>query len=507
MENSKNAGIKKFIVFAASVLFLFGLAFMFPYTGDDWAWGSSIGLERLAVWFKDYNGRYLGNLLVILLTRSNILKAAVMSTVIFSTAFLIYRTVEKKNFSVYMLALICFFAVPRYVFRQAVVWTSGFTNYVVPTLLVILYVFIIRGIFDGKPEFAKGTFIATFLIGVCAALFIENITIYQIIMDILLIIGALIGYRKSFAPVISHFIGSVVGCVIMFSNGAYRNIAASTDQYRTMETTSSGMIGRIKENLYTVISKELALNNVVLNILIALVCIAVVIGFIQKNKKASPVKKAFVWLNLFIAVSYAAYSVACALYQGWNFALNYTKYFNSIFVILFGISLFMLSILCVDRVAVKIRLCFYLVSIAVLTAPLFVVTPIGSRCFYCSYMFFAFFLCEAFNYIMDGKKISVVAVSGVFAVICISFALYYVSVFGYIYKSDVERNAYVAQQLSDGKTVVEVPELPYRGYLWNSTPDPSTVWAERYKKFHGIDTDTEFRIIGFTEWRTSVKSK
>ena len=211
MENTKNAGIKKFIIFAASVLFLFGLAFMFPYTGDDWAWGSSIGLERLAVWFKDYNGRYLGNLLVILLTRSNILKAAVMSAVIFLTAFLIYRTVEKKNFSVYMLALICFFAVPRYVFRQAVVWTSGFTNYVVPTLLVILYVFIIRGIFDGKPEFAKGTFIATFFIGVCAALFIENITIYQIIMDILLIIGALIGYRKSFAPVISHFLGSVVG--------------------------------------------------------------------------------------------------------------------------------------------------------------------------------------------------------------------------------------------------------------------------------------------------------
>lgn len=37
---------------------LCALCFLYPYTGDDWAWGSSIGIERLNTWFDNYSGRY-----------------------------------------------------------------------------------------------------------------------------------------------------------------------------------------------------------------------------------------------------------------------------------------------------------------------------------------------------------------------------------------------------------------------------------------------------------------
>ena len=40
------------------------LCYLFPYTGDDWAWGSKIGIDRLNNWFENYNGRYVGNLIV-----------------------------------------------------------------------------------------------------------------------------------------------------------------------------------------------------------------------------------------------------------------------------------------------------------------------------------------------------------------------------------------------------------------------------------------------------------
>ena len=49
---------------------LCALCFLYPYTGDDWAWGSSIGIERLNTWFDNYSGRYFGNLIVLALTRS-----------------------------------------------------------------------------------------------------------------------------------------------------------------------------------------------------------------------------------------------------------------------------------------------------------------------------------------------------------------------------------------------------------------------------------------------------
>ncbi|MBE6715009.1 MAG: hypothetical protein E7575_07010 [Ruminococcaceae bacterium] len=60
------------------------LVLLFPYSGDDWAWGSEIGLDRLETRFESYNGRYAGNLLVLILTRSNILRIFVISASLMS---------------------------------------------------------------------------------------------------------------------------------------------------------------------------------------------------------------------------------------------------------------------------------------------------------------------------------------------------------------------------------------------------------------------------------------
>ena len=45
--------IKKFRYIVTFIILIF-LCWMFPYTGDDWAWGSSIGIERLNTWFDNY---------------------------------------------------------------------------------------------------------------------------------------------------------------------------------------------------------------------------------------------------------------------------------------------------------------------------------------------------------------------------------------------------------------------------------------------------------------------
>ena len=498
--------LKNLLIFLLIFAFIAVLSYMTPYTGDDWAWGSRLGIERLQSGFKDYNGRYLGNLLVIALTRSRLLKAAVMSVCITGTLALIWQTVKHKSFTVFLMATVGFCVMPRYIFRQTIAWVSGFTNYVVPTFLIIAYLFIIKGIFDKAPKFKKGTFAVTFLLGACAALFMENITLYQVAADILILIGTLIAYKKVFAPVVSHLIGSIVGCVIMFTNGAYLNITNSNDGYRTMETSSAGILERIKDNLFDVVADELTLNNVFLNLLIAAACIATAASLFKKSEKIGFFKKLAVWCSLAVVIAHAAYSLMRATYQGWNIALNYTKYFNVLLTLLFGIALLILGLCCVSETAVKIRLSFYVVSVGILTAPLLVVTPIGSRCFFCGYIFLAMYLCETFAYCFNEKHTLIkndVFVNALLAC-CAFFAVYYTSIFGYIYKSEIERDAYVQEQISEGKTTVEVPELPYQGYLWNSTPTPNTVWEPRYKSFNSIDQDIEFEIIKFNAWRDSV---
>ena len=55
------------------------LCYFFPYSGDDWAWGTQIGIDRLNIWFDNYNGRYAGNLLILAITRSKLLRIIIES--------------------------------------------------------------------------------------------------------------------------------------------------------------------------------------------------------------------------------------------------------------------------------------------------------------------------------------------------------------------------------------------------------------------------------------------
>lgn len=115
---------KEIIIMSLILLLFIFLCSLFPYTGDDWAWGSSIGIQRLESFFENYNGRYVGNLIVLLLTRVNILRVIVMAITMFGIIYLSYKLTNKKKFSLFLLATLLILALPKLIFRQAIVWTS-----------------------------------------------------------------------------------------------------------------------------------------------------------------------------------------------------------------------------------------------------------------------------------------------------------------------------------------------------------------------------------------------
>ncbi len=78
MENKHTH--KHIWVYLAALGMLTILAFFFPYSGDDWMWGTFSRMKLLKEGFLDYNGRYLGNLVVILLTRHKWLQALCVSS-------------------------------------------------------------------------------------------------------------------------------------------------------------------------------------------------------------------------------------------------------------------------------------------------------------------------------------------------------------------------------------------------------------------------------------------
>ena len=89
---------KENILFLVLFLLLLVICYFFPYTHDDWAWGTQIGIDRLNSLFKDYNGRWLGNIFVIALTRSRIIRALIIALTLTGIIYLINKIISgNKN--------------------------------------------------------------------------------------------------------------------------------------------------------------------------------------------------------------------------------------------------------------------------------------------------------------------------------------------------------------------------------------------------------------------------
>lgn len=99
-------GIFVLIVF----IFYSYLAYRTPLTGDDWYWGNPDGMNHLKNKFENYNGRYMGNLFVIFLTRTYWIKVFIMA--LFATLLIILTANSSKEKSVfkYVLSLLLFYA-------------------------------------------------------------------------------------------------------------------------------------------------------------------------------------------------------------------------------------------------------------------------------------------------------------------------------------------------------------------------------------------------------------
>ena len=143
MEETKKSKPLRLLTVLLSVAAVAAMLWCAPYFKDDWAWGSQVGLERLQSHFTGYNGRYLGNLLVMVLTRSLPVKIILMTAGVLALPLLVSRLANKKLFLLFPLSLLGVAVMPADLFRQTVVWASGFSNYMPPVLLTLCYLLLV----------------------------------------------------------------------------------------------------------------------------------------------------------------------------------------------------------------------------------------------------------------------------------------------------------------------------------------------------------------------------
>lgn len=492
----------KVIRYSICFVLIAGLCWLFPYTGDDWAWGSKIGLERLQLWFDNYNGRYVGNLIVLALTRSNLLKAVVMSLCLTGIAFCA-ESIWKKKW-VFYVSTVVLVLMPKLILRQAVVWTAGFSNYVVSLFLTLIYIVYIYPIFKEEKEVLNKRFrvwhsLPLIVLAIANTLIVEHLTIYNVVLALGVLVFTALAKKKVYVPHIAYLIGSIAGAVYMFSNSAYHTIANHQDGYRQM--AEGGVISRAIQNYVNEMAKHLCLNNVWVNLAILIVCWLLY----QQTLEKMTVKREKCLAKLCMSVI-TVYNV-WALLSSFGIA-TWTKqkfliHSEAILVVLYMLALISFTILVAAHANKFFEIFFWNGSIVCIAAPLLVVNPIGERCFFATYIMFAMLLLELACMITNetvknmfkGKAFS-------YACILISIAglAFYLNIFTSIYQTDKARLARIERQVAKGKTSVEILHLPYESYLWTSTPEWEP-WIERYKLFYGLPKNLELKAV----WEYSKK--
>ena len=472
---------------------LLPICWLFPYTGDDWAWGSQLGLERLYTFFQGYNGRYFGNIIVLILTRSNILKTLAMAgTYTGIVACIISISSWEKAF---FLSCLLLAMTPLSLMRQAIIWTSGFSNYSVSIFLVLLFL-----VFTFKKSYAvphservKWTVLLSIL-GFASTLIVEHVTLYYLCSAVAMVIYSYRNNRDAFLIFLGNMIGSLAGTVIMFSNSAYHVIANGTDDYRAI--ASGGLFDRAYANYFSSIATDGYLNNVFINLILLAIC-TIIYHYVIANAEKPTRQTRLLGVSLTAYSMFCMYSIIKLLFFYGSSLPATLRIINGVLAFA-GLVSFITSALLIGIIFSDwFRIVFVVVSIIVVMAPLFIVSPIGGRCYFASYVMFILLACILAEHIPVNVK-NAISVKKV-TILCLSVYIVFFSAFSVIHVANNNRLEHIRTASEKHQKKATFVQLPFDVLIWTSAPI-GEAWAERYKLFYNIPSDIKIIVEERDPW-------
>ncbi len=488
----RNSNRNLIITYAIIFVLLFLLCLLFPYSGDDWAWGSQIGIDRLNKWFDNYSGRYFGNLIVLALTRSNLLKGVTMSFCLTGIIAIVNKLTGRQKNGVFIISTVLLF-MPVALLRQAVVWTSGFANYTTSIFLTLIYICYVNNIYDTeKPKNSVIAALPLAVLGFANTLIVEHLTIYNVLLAIYVIVFTFIKFKKVYIQYVSYFIGTIAGTALMFSNSVYRSVAEGSDKYRTIGS-EDGIIVKALKAYFGTIASEGFINNIVLNLFLIGTCI--VIWFMIKDR-LSKKAKVFGTLSIAVMTAFAASSLMIKIsgVQAHKLLILAEGAATAVYILAFIVFLFVLPF-DINR---KLKLFFILGSTGCMIAPLLVVTPIGSRCFFAPYVMMLYLGMEFYSLFDKDIKRKCDKISKAAIITAAVGLIYLFYIYGTIAVSNNARIEKAQQDVQNGIEKIQIEELPYKEYVWYSELDEK-VWKRRFKLFYDIDKHIKIEYISASD--------
>lgn len=496
LKTNFKLSVAELTVLLAFFAFFCALALLFPRSGDDWAWGSSIGIERFNNGFALYNGRYFGNFLVLALTRIGAVAQVFEAAAVTALLFFILRTGSSGFGAAAPVCAFLLMAMPKTMFRQVFTWVSGFTNYVPPVLLT-LFVFYQFG--HVKKE--RGRRLQYAVIAVAAfssQLFMEHNTVYAVAASAVIVLLCLWLKKEAFGLSVCYALSSLAGAAVMFSNGAYREIASGGDSYRNIINGSESMLESLLKKFERFIAPGIITDNAVLIVAVCLLGMTAVT--LAKNKND--------WLKIPVNIAYTAVGLVTA-YKA--FYPNSLRHINMLNAAVFAAAVLLTALLFVEQKDIRFNILFLTLSAAVLTFPLLFVNPIGPRCYFGQYVLIIMAGKELLNAVMLAasagqkkpggiKALAALTVCAAVAACSVRFTGLF-RIYGDIHKADTQRTAYITAEVKKGSKEITVPKLPRGEGEYVHCADPNGYpWHDRFKLYHGFPEDVRLKLEDYSHW-------
>lgn len=237
------------------ILFYYVIAHTTILSWDDFRWGTTMGIDRLAKNFDNYNGRYLGNYTILLMTRSYLAQTLIPVIVNTGIVVFIYRILKREvNLSVVMALILI---MPVRIYRETYGFMSGFANYNIAIFLILAIIYLIK-----KPKTNNLDLLWLITSGFSVQLFLENVSAVNIVLTSLFLLFALFD-KQYFKKAIVLFLSNILGTITMFSNSAY-----ATDN--TSRGLSNIDLGVIPESFLTEWSELFFKDSAILLIILAI---------------------------------------------------------------------------------------------------------------------------------------------------------------------------------------------------------------------------------------------
>ncbi len=485
---------------------LFIMFFMsFPRL-DDLTWGGVIGIQRLNTCFAGYNGRYVGNLIVIVLMRLPAAVRAGMELAVLCVLFYyVHRLLPKRG-------SVCFFAlallgIPLPVYAQSVVWTAGFSNYATSAVIMLFVIDTYYRVIICDRDLPIRAHLIFVIVSFAGQLILENTTLYTTILSVFFLGYGLLGKRKLYAPALTGLAADVCGAALMFSNSSYHSaLVKDGGNYKEISISISGLWQTYQNDVVPHLIK----NNHLINIGLTAALVLLWATAQNKEKPGIRLKKC----GSFFGSALVAFFIYDAMDDAITQAMDYGAAIYAVVTFLYAAYiLFTISITITDKMQ-KSALLIFACSQVILTVPLLAAAPLSARCFFQNGILW----CMMFGYIMQvllerfGLDTDRDAIRSRLAVITqVVCALYIACMLcGQALSWQIQRIRTDITQtgVANGAEMIILPEVPWSGrYCFGANGYSSDYWLSNYKDYYGIPSDTELKFIDYYKWRADYSAK